>query len=164
MKKITLVKTKQKQQRNFKFVRLSIVYLFISSISGTSNVCRLTADCPLNSFCEPRSGGWDGQCVCQDGYFMRSSGKIRECIPIADYGELWNQNAKMVNAHVKMEHIIMLMKMLASIVQVSLLNSSLNYRHSLLGVKHTHHVCYVCDVCYLLRILRTHFQIISFIY
>jgi hypothetical protein len=92
MKKITLVKTKQKQQRNFKFVRLSIVYLFISSISGTSNVCRLTADCPLNSFCEPRSGGWDGQCVCQDGYFMRSSGKIRECIPIADYGELCYMN------------------------------------------------------------------------
>lgn len=61
-------------------------------ISGTSNVCHLTSDCPKNSFCEPRSGGWDGQCVCQDGYFMQSSGKIRECVPVADYGELCYMN------------------------------------------------------------------------
>ncbi|CRK92356.1 CLUMA_CG005932, isoform A [Clunio marinus] len=53
----------------------------------TSNVCRVTADCPLNAICEPRSG-WDGQCVCRDGYFMKPSGKTRHCIQIADYGEL----------------------------------------------------------------------------
>jgi hypothetical protein len=51
-------------------------------------VCQLSSDCPTNSKCEPRSGGWDGQCVCRDGFFMKSSGKSRQCIEIADYGEL----------------------------------------------------------------------------
>lgn len=60
-------------------------------ISGTSNVCHMTADCPSDSKCEPRSGH-DGQCVCSDGYFMKSSGKQRECIRIADYGELCYMN------------------------------------------------------------------------
>lgn len=55
--------------------------------SGTSNVCHVSSDCPLNSTCEPRSG-YDGQCVCKDGYFMKASGKSRACIQIADYGEL----------------------------------------------------------------------------
>lgn len=57
------------------------------SFSGTSNVCRASADCPMNSQCEMRSG-YDGQCVCRDGYFMKASGKSRACILIADYGEL----------------------------------------------------------------------------
>lgn len=56
-------------------------------VSGTSNVCHVTTDCPMNAICEPRSG-WDGQCVCRDGYFMKPSGKSRSCIEIADYGEL----------------------------------------------------------------------------
>lgn len=62
---------------------------FFSScaVSGTSNVCRSSADCPVNASCEPRSG-LDGQCVCRSGYFMKASGKTRACIQIADYGEL----------------------------------------------------------------------------
>lgn len=57
------------------------------AVSGTSNVCRSSADCPINASCEPRSG-LDGQCVCRTGYFMKASGKTRACIQIADYGEL----------------------------------------------------------------------------
>lgn len=60
---------------------------FFVAVSGTSNVCHASADCPLNAICEPRTG-WDGQCVCRPGYFMRSSGKQRACIQIADFGEL----------------------------------------------------------------------------
>lgn len=76
---------------DFDWTRLTLLLCAWLSISGTSNVCHLTADCPLNSYCEPRSG-WDGQCVCSDGYFMKSSGKLRECIRIADYGELCYMN------------------------------------------------------------------------
>lgn len=59
--------------------------------SGTSNVCHSTAECPRNAVCEPRGGGisyMEGQCVCRNGYFMKASGKSRECYEIADYGEL----------------------------------------------------------------------------
>lgn len=64
-------------------------------ISGTSNVCRDTSECPINSICEARGGGVEfieGQCVCRSGYFMKTSGKKRECIQIADYGELCFMN------------------------------------------------------------------------
>lgn len=67
-------------------VLLLFLFLFVA-VSGTSNVCHASADCPLNAICEPRTG-WDGQCVCRPGYFMRSSGKQRACIQIADFGEL----------------------------------------------------------------------------
>lgn len=76
-------KLKTKIQLKFKR-RFSVLFCVIS---GTSNVCHVSTDCPMNAYCEPRSG-WDGQCVCRDGYYMQASGKTRACIEIADYGEL----------------------------------------------------------------------------
>jgi hypothetical protein len=81
-------KRKFKHNIRFKFKRRVFLYFsFFIVISGTSNVCHVTADCPQNAICEPRTGR-DGQCVCRDGYFMKASGKSRVCIEIADYGEL----------------------------------------------------------------------------
>ena len=80
-------KIKTKIQLKFKRSFLLFVSLLFRVISGTSNVCHVSTDCPMNAYCEPRSG-WDGQCVCRDGYYMQASGKTRACIQIADYGEL----------------------------------------------------------------------------
>ncbi|CAH1727764.1 unnamed protein product [Chironomus riparius] len=81
------------------FVIVSLTYDdrgIMDSKRRTSNVCRDTSECPTNAICEPRSGGvydyMEGQCVCRNGYFMKASGKSRECIEIADYGELCYMN------------------------------------------------------------------------
>lgn len=74
----------------FKFIHVWFFFYYLFSV-GTSNVCHSTSDCPPNAICEPRGGGityMEGQCVCRNGYFMKASGKSRECIQIADYGEL----------------------------------------------------------------------------
>lgn len=55
-----------------------VIYFLITI--EIANACRTSAECPSNAFCEHNTLPTDfGQCICQEGFFIREENKIKKC-------------------------------------------------------------------------------------